>query len=208
MNSNSATLINRLVVELTPVRPLRVGHALICIAFALIVSVLLIAIVMDPRSHVTALFLVSVGLIFALGLAASLTVIVMARPQFGSDRSSCAWVAMAAFPLGATLLMGMQHPASAWSQSNPHAGAQCLSMGLVCGLANGFVLVTWLRRGAPTSPDGAGMITGLAAGSFGMFSYSLYCPSESIYHIGLWHGASVIVAALIGRLIVPRLIIW
>ena len=83
-----------------------------------------------------------------------------------------------------------------------------LAMGLLAGLASAAVLVAWLRRGAPTSPERAGWITGIAAGSLGMFAFSLYCPDDSIYHIGLWHSASVIVAALLGRLIVPRLIRW
>lgn len=205
----SAHLIDSLVAELAPAPPMRTAPALARTALAVIVSIAFIALVLGLRQHVTALFLLSAGLFLVLGLAASLTVIAMARPQVGSDRSGLAWAAaMAALLPATTLLMGLPHLASAWAQSDAHVGFLCLVMGPVSGLASGVVLVAWLRRGAPTSPERAGLVTGLAVGSLGMFAFSLYCPDDSIYHIGLWHSASVFVAALLGRLIVPRLIRW
>lgn len=209
MERQPATVIDSLVAELAPAPPMRTAPALGRTALAVLASIALIALVLGLRDHVSALFLLSAGLFLVLGLAASLTVIAMARPQVGSDRSGWAWAAaMAALLPATTLLMGLPHPGAAWAQSDAEAGLRCLAMGLVSGLASGAVLVAWLRRGAPTSPERAGLVTGLAAGSLGMFAFSLYCPDDSIYHIGLWHSASVIVAALLGRLIVPRLVRW
>ncbi|MBU6207998.1 MAG: DUF1109 family protein, partial [Alphaproteobacteria bacterium] len=54
----------------------------------------------------------------------------------------------------------------------------------------------------------AGWLVGLASGSFGTFAYSLNCPSNSIYYIGLIYSLAVGVCAVTGRLIVPRIIRW
>lgn len=202
-------LIDSLVADLTPVAPMRSGPAIARTTAAVIASVAVIALSLGLRGHVSALFLLSAGLFLVLGIAAALTLIAMARPQVGSDRTGWAWAAAMATLLPATtLVLGLSHVPSAWAESDPRAGLLCLAMGLLAGLASAAVLIAWLRRGAPTSPEHAGWVTGIAAGSLGMFAFSLYCPDDSIYHIGLWHSASVIASALLGRLIVPRLIRW
>lgn len=213
MNRPNPDLINSLVEELVPVAPMRSGPAIVRTVAAVLASVAVIALSLGLRGHVSALFLLSAGLILILGIAAALTLIAIARPQVRSDRTgwNSSWggaAAMAALLPATTLVLGVSHLPSALAESDPRAGMLCLAMGLLAGLASAAVLVAWLRRGAPTSPERAGWITGIAAGSLGMFAFSLYCPDDSIYHIGLWHSASVIVAALLGRLIVPRLIRW
>lgn len=201
--------IESLVADLAPVAPMRPAWAIVRTAAGAGAAILMIALLLGLRSQVTPLFLLSAGLFLVLGLAASFTVVAMARPQVGSDRTGWAWAAaMAALLPGTTIMLALSHVASAWEQSDPHNGLLCLSMGLVSGIASGAVLIAWLRRGAPTSPERAGLIAGIAAGSLGMFAFSLYCPDDSIYHIGLWHSASVVAAALLGRSIVPRLIRW
>lgn len=202
-------LLESLVADLAPVAPMRTAPAVVRIVMATGATIAAIAALMGLRGHVTPLFLLSAGLFLMLGLAASLTTIAMARPQVGSDRSGWAWAAaMAALLPATTLVMGLAHAPSAWDESDPRTGMLCLMMGLLTGLASAGVLTLWLRRGAPTSPERAGLITGIAAGSLGMFAFSLHCPNDNIYHIGLWHSAAVAVAAMLGRIIVPRLIRW
>ncbi|MCR9180892.1 MAG: DUF1109 domain-containing protein, partial [Erythrobacteraceae bacterium] len=70
------------------------------------------------------------------------------------------------------------------------------------------ILVGWLRKGAPTSPDRAGLLTGIAAGSLGIFAFSLHCADNDIVHIGLWHSAVVLLMAGLGRAVVPPLVRW
>ena len=81
-------------------------------------------------------------------------------------------------------------------------------MGCTLGLATASVLILWLRKGAPTSPERAGLLTGIAAGSSGIFAFALHCPHNDIAHIGIWHGLVVIISAMAGRAVVPRLIRW
>ena len=67
-------------------------------------------------------------------------------------------------------------------------------------------LTLWL--GFLRIAERAGLVAGVAAGAFGIFAASLHCPDNDIVHIGLWHSGAVIVTALAGRLLVPRLIRW
>jgi hypothetical protein len=110
-------------------------------------------------------------------------------------------------PASAALIAGI-----AWFRgarlSVDSGGVTCLAIAVVLGLLVGLVLVLWLRKGAATSPERAGLLTGLAAGSSGIFAFALHCPHNDIVHIGLWHGLAVVVSAAIGRLVVPAAIRW
>ena len=76
------------------------------------------------------------------------------------------------------------------------------------GLATAVPMVLHLRRGAPTSPERAGWLTGLAAGGLGAFAYSFHCPDNSIIYIGFWYSLAVGICAVLGRMLLPRLIRW
>jgi hypothetical protein len=136
-------------------------------------------------------------------------IIVMSRPHVGSDHNGWWWAAAmtALLPLAA-VITGIARGPATMSTTEAEHGLDCLMMGSGLGLLIAAVLIWWLRRGAPTSPERAGLLTGIAAGSFGIFAFSFHCPYNDIVHIGLWHGLAVVVSAALGRLIVPRLIQW
>jgi hypothetical protein len=83
-----------------------------------------------------------------------------------------------------------------------------MAYGLGWGLVTALALVLWLRRGAPSRPHTAGMLAGVAAGSAGIFAVTLYCPHNDLLHIGFWHGLSVVLAGVAGRLAIPPLVRW
>jgi hypothetical protein len=87
-------------------------------------------------------------------------------------------------------------------------GVVCLRVGTTIGLLTAIVLVAWLRRGAPSSLERAGLLTGVASGAAGIFAVSLNCPHNDLLHIGIWHGAAVIIMGLAGRFQLPRLLAW
>ena len=58
-----------------------------------------------------------------------------------------------------------------------------------------------------TLKDRVAVVTG-AAGAIGTLLYGLSCPIDSVTHLGIWHVVPVAVAAVAGRLIVPRMIAW
>lgn len=214
MVRNSDALIAELVGELEPVRPLSFAQGL---GFALggaAVSALTVLGFYGLRTDLMAglvnpMHLVATGLYFGLALAATVTVVVMSRPQVGSDHSGWTWAAaMAALLPLAGLVVGFSRGSDMMSAESIRHGVECFSIAGTASLLVFAMLVAWLRRGAPTAPDRAGLVAGIAAGSFGIFAFSLHCPFNDIVHIGLWHSAVVLAMAGVGRALVPRLIRW
>lgn len=214
MRTDTHEFIGGLVDDLQPGRPLTLQRGLLVAggSAALTVGVMALLVGFRPdliSGNLNPVFLLATGLFVMLGIAASFTVIGMSRPQVGNTHVGWIWaVVMAALlPLTAAVL-GFVKEGNAFFQSQPAQGINCLINGSLLGLIVGGALTMWLRRGAPTSPEQAGLLTGIAAGSLGIFAYSLHCPFDDIVHIGLWHSMAVVVSAVAGRLVVPALIRW
>ncbi len=214
MPTDTHEFIDSLVDDLQPSRPLTLQRGFVVAAgsAALTVGVMALFVGFRPdliSGNLNPVFLLATGLFLILGIAASFTVIGMGRPQVGNIHVGWTWAAaMAALlPLTAAVL-SLARDGNVFVQSQPAQGVSCLINGGLLGLIVGGALTMWLRRGAPTSPEQAGLLTGIAAGSLGIFSYSLHCPFDDIFHIGLWHSLAVVVSAMAGRLVVPALIRW
>ena len=214
MVRNSDALIAELVGNLEPVKPLRFAHGLSYTLAAAALSTLAVIMVFGMRPDLQAgdfnpVHLIASGLFLGLGLAASVTVVVMSRPCVGTDHSGWTWAAgMAALLPAAGLIVGLGNSADAVAADSLAHGATCFLIGGGSSLLVFAMLVWWLRKGAPTAPDRAGLVAGIAAGSFGIFAFGLHCPEVDIVHIGFWHSAVVLVMGAIGRAIVPPLVRW
>lgn len=207
-------LIDRLVADLAPVRPMRMreglGSALAMAAVTVLASAVLFGLRGDLMSGaLDPVYILSLGLTLMLAIASAVAVVQMGRPQVGGRSSGWAWAAaMAALLPLASLITNIQFYAETGATAISGGGIHCVYRGIVLSLAMSAVLTLWLRRGAPTSPTRAGWLTGIAAGSIGIFAVALGCDANDIGHIGFWHGLSVIGSALLGRLIVPPLVRW
>lgn len=212
--NSTGALIAQLVDGLEPVRPLRFSSGMGFALAGLGVTLATVALMFGVRPDVLAgrfdpVFLLATGLFLLLGLASSVTVIIMSRPRVGSDHNGWLWAAAmtALLPLaGAIIALG--RGGRDFSVSATENGLDCLMAGSLLGAMTFGVLVWWLKRGAPTSPERAGLLTGIAAGSFGIFAFSFHCIYSDIVHIGLWHSAVVVASAAIGRIAVPPIIRW
>lgn len=94
------------------------------------------------------------------------------------------------------------------AMANMLYGLDCMASSGIGALAVAVPMVLWLRRGAPTSPERAGWLTGVASGGLGAFAYGLHCPFNDLVYIGLWYSLAVGICAVLGRLVVPKLIRW
>lgn len=214
MQRDSSALIADLVSDLEPVKPLRFGEGVALALAAGGVTAVAVVGLFGLRAewlagHLDPMQLVSTGLFLGLALAATVTVVVMSRPQVGSDHSGWRWAAaMAGLLPVAGVIVALGRGAETMSPALIRHGAECLAGGTASSLLVFALLVLWLRRGAPTSPERAGLVAGIAAGAFGIFAASLHCPDNDIVHIGLWHSAVVVATGLLGRAVVPPLIRW
>jgi hypothetical protein len=206
---NIADLVDDLepVAVLTPRKPL-------LIAAAVTVALLgLVALTQGIRADVLAgqpdeMFLLRSGMLLLLGGGTAYAVLGMASPAVGKPHAS--WqIALAAavlFPLAALVAASTGNVGDAFSAMQ--SVGQCLMYSAIGALATAIPMVLHLRRGAPTSPARASWLVGIASGGLGAFAYNLHCPFNSVVYIGLWYTLAVGVCAVIGRLVVPKLIRW
>ena len=213
MNKNRDDLIAGLTEELAPVRSFseRDGMTLVVVAD---VATLLGVIVIEGlwigafQGEAAPFFWVTNGLLLLLGLASAGAVIAMASPGVGNRHDAPKWsfAMLGVLPLAA-LSSVVSHDAGIGAL-NDDAALHCLSASLIAAAAIGGALTMWLRRGAPVSQQAAGWFTGIAAGAIGTLLYGFSCPVDSVTHLGIWHVVPVAVAAIAGRLILPKLIAW
>ncbi|WP_299324427.1 DUF1109 domain-containing protein [Parasphingopyxis sp.] len=207
--------LDSLAEELEPVKPLNANGAIGGVVFLTAVSGVLVVSTLGFRDRfldATAtdpMFLVRTGLLVVLGAASLTAATSMARPAVGTSRSGWRWAAMAALtiPVAAAVAALVSRTPVA-ERLHPVNGVECLTYSIGIGLMLGAVLTWWLRRGAPTSPERAGTVTGLAAGSLGALAYSMHCPHNDIVYIGLWYSLAIALTTVAGRLIVPHLVRW
>lgn len=214
MQRSSDALIAELVGELQPVRPLRLAEGIALALAAAAASAGMVIGLFGLRAdwlagRVDPMGLVAAGMFLGLALAAIVTVVTMSRPQVGNDHGGWRWAAgMAGLLPLAGLIVALNRRAEAFSAEAMGHGIECFAVGSAASLLVFAMLVMWLRRGAPTSPERAGLVAGVASGASGIFAFSLHCPIDDIVHIGLSHGAVVAAMALAGRVLVPRLVRW
>jgi hypothetical protein len=72
-----------------------------------------------------------------------------------------------------------------------------------------FAALVWaLRKGAPTGLARTGAIAGLLAGALGAAIFALHHPGGSIPFVILWYGGPIVLCALAGAILGPRLLRW
>jgi hypothetical protein len=205
--------IEHLIDDLKPIKPMRMGRgALITAAVALLMIGIVVATngmrddVMAGRPD--AMFLIRSGILALLGIAAGHSVLAMASPAVGKHNQGWYWAVGAAliFPAAALvlLLLGTDHVAFSMAKY----GVECLTWSGIGALATAIPMVYWLRKGAPTSAERAGWLTGIASGGLGALAFNFHCPFNDIVYTGIWYGLAVASCAVIGRLTVPHLIRW
>jgi hypothetical protein len=210
---NNKFNIAALVDDLEPVKPLSLKWGWLLPGLLTIMSITFVIGLTGVRADLAAgtphpMFLIRAGILLLLGGACGTALLAMASPSVGKHGNG--WkIAVAAaliFPLAATviLLSGQSQSPLAATES----GLRCLGYSIVAGGATAAPMVAWLRRGAPTSPERAGWLTGLAAGGLGAFAYNFHCGYNSIVYIGFWYSIAVAICGIAGRLVVPKLIRW
>jgi hypothetical protein len=208
-NFNIAALVGDLepVKALTPRRPLLVAAAITAAMLAVV------ALMSGVRADVMAgrpdpMFLIRSGMLLLLGGGTAHAVLGMASPAVGKPHMSWQMALAAAFlfPLAALIVAMTGDMGNAMAEM--YSVGQCLMFSAIGAFATAIPMILHLRRGAPTSPARAGWLVGIASGGLGAFAYNLHCPFNSIVYIGLWYTLAVGLCALVGRLVVPRLIRW
>ena len=122
--------------------------------------------------------LVVIGLLFLAILSAGIVALVLARPA--------AWGGMIFGPQWAVCLI-------------------CIPLFAIAPFAS---LIWALRKEAPTNLTRTGAVTGLVAGALSATVLAFLHPGGSIPFIALWYGGPIVLCALVGAILGPRLLRW
>ena len=72
-----------------------------------------------------------------------------------------------------------------------------------------FIGVLWAMQGlAPTRLRLAGSVAGLLAGATGALVYCLHCPESTVPFLGVWYLLGMLIPAVAGALLGPRVLRW
>lgn len=207
-------LIEQMTAELKPVRALRLRDGLVLVTLCVLVTVLAVEFLDGLwrgilRGEASPFFLIVNGSLLVLGLASAISVLTMATPRVGNRHDGPKWaMAMVAIlPVAAMAVLATPHNHAAEAVLAPY-GLICFFAALASSTITGLALLVWLRRGAPVSPNLAGLHLGVAAGAFGALSYGMACSIDGIVHLGLAHVLPVAVTGLVGRFAIPPLLRW
>lgn len=211
--------MSKLVDGLAPVRPLRLRQGMALALVVTLAAALAVAFGMGVRDDLAlgdphGMFFVRAITLVSLGVIAAAAALSTASPAVGKPQSSAwKWVLAGAalFPLGACYMWlsgPVQTMAHARKVLDPQYGLECLVVSSLCAVGVAAMLTLWIRRGAPSSPERAGWLIGLASGALGAAAYSLHCSENVLIYIGTWYTLAVAGCALAGRVILPRLLRW
>ncbi len=205
--------LDGLVADLTPVRVQRPRHGGVLAIASAALCVAAVATLWGLRADVTALapsgiVLIRSAALLLLGAATVTAALVSARPGVGGRAHGWPWALLAAATLPAAALWGALNGDARASDVISSSVPWCFGISLSGAAVIAATITAWLRRGAVTEPVRAAWLTGIAAGAFGTFAYSLHCPSTTIYYTGLWYTATVAISAVVARVVLPRLLRW
>jgi hypothetical protein len=155
------------------------------------------------------MFWVKLAFVAGLAWASLLAAMRLSRPGMG-----LAWVpAVLVAPALAVWVLGAFVLAEAAPVERPELifGATWKSCPWLIALLSVpvFVAVFWAMRGlAPTQLPLSGAAAGLLAGSLGALVYCLHCPELAAPFLGTWYLLGILIPALVGGVLGPRLLRW
>lgn len=206
-------LIDNLAADLRPSLS-RTGRLLIAIAAGTVVALSVLCIWHGfredlPQAVLTGPFWMKWAFALAMAVVAFGLCARVARPESGPGW----WLAAVIVPpLFAVGMAGIEM-LGATPEHRPllvrgHSALECLW--LIAALSVPLLLaVLWaFRRFAPTRFRLAGFSGGLLAGSVAAAVYSLHCDETSTVFIATWYGLGMLLPALLGVLLGPRMLRW
>lgn len=208
-----ADLIAAMTDNLDPVARVKPAHGAALVAVATLFAGLLAIACFGfwtgmVSGEASGYFWITNGLLAVLGAACTGAVLASALPRVGAGNNAAVW---SAAMIGVLPIAGLLSLLSTVSARRPETVMwywECSAYGTIAGLMVAAGAIVFLRRGAPVSLERAGWVTGIAAGSLGSLAYGITCPVDTITHVGIVHIAPVAIGAMLGRLLVPRLIRW
>lgn len=157
-----------------------------------------------PRPDITAAaetarFLMKFVVTIALAASAFFVLDRLARP---GAMTRANWLALLVAPILLVLAIGVElltQPAAQWSMlAQGKNSLVCLTYIPAIGAGPLALLILALRRGAPTRPGLAGVVTGILAGGIAATFYAAHCTDDSPLFVATWYTVAIAMLAVAG----------
>jgi hypothetical protein len=214
---NTDRLIDMLSAELDAVNSGRLGKTLmlaIVTGGALAFGLMLVTV--GPRSDLQStahIEWVAVKLLFAVSVIGTGALLLNRSMRPGlEDATNWALVVfpfLAALAVALAVLLGQPQ---AWREllggATRVSSVRCLLLIVFFAAIPLAAVIYALRQGAPTRLELSGGIAGIVAGGIGAAAYAFNCSSDTIPFIAIWYGTAIVICAVIGAQLGPRVLRW
>src|SRR6478752_7290591 len=197
-------LIDRLVRDATPVRPLaspvvRLARWTLAASLCLASGVAWVHLRHDIGETLwTASFLVQAGLLIGAALLAAAAALVVSVPG-AEPTPATRWLPLLAIIAWAGWLLaaiiGQPEESRVWW---PTPAPQCGVDISLLGLLPGVLLWSLVRRAAPLRPAWTGLLATLTAAAVGALGTQLICSNNGAAHLLFWHFGPVLFLTAVG----------
>ena len=213
-------LLNTLIHDLKPVKPLRSRSLWLGALAGLIVAVLYIWFLYGPRPELAALTQGNVPdshmpvikplMFLALGIGALWGVAGLVRPEGRPKLRYLLPVLIIGGIVFGNLLVEYQREGWDRMADNLNGGVLICYMTILCGGMAGLIALwrLWLRRSATSHPVALGAMSGLATASLMASAYALHCQGDAPIYLLLVYGAAVAILTGIAALLGGKLLRW
>lgn len=204
----NTTLIDQLVLDLTPVKPVTPWRFMGVMGIGLALSIGLILLAVGAREDLhaammTPMFWWKIGSMTALAIAAGGRLYAAALPgrQPASLWTWALWATVASLVLG--VATQFFDTGVGGHLNDPMAGMHCLTWVIAASMPVLTIGLFWVRSAAPTRPGRAALLTGLTSGAIGAVAFAVHCPYDLALYVVTWYslaiGAVTALAYLAGR---------
>jgi hypothetical protein len=214
---NTDRLIDMLSAELEAVSNGRLGKTLIlalvtggAIAFALMLVTVGPRPSLESAAHIE---WIAVKLLFALSVIGTGALLLNRSMRPGLEDATnwplVFFPFLAALAVALAVLLGQPQ---AWAEmlrgATTISSMRCMLLIVFFAAIPMATALYALRQGAPTRLKLCGGIAGIVAGGIGAAAYAFNCTSDTIPFIAIWYGAAILICAVIGSQLGPRVLRW
>ncbi len=183
-------------------------------AIGVLVAIVAVLVTLGGRTDLTdarALISLVGKLVFTLGIVMFALIFLgkYARPG-GDRRTPLGLMALPFVAIGALALLSLlSAPSAHWeSMIVSDRWHECVLSIPLIAIVPFALMMSAVRRAAPTHLTRAGALTGLVAGSISATAYALHCVDDSVPFVALWYGGTIALCTLAGAALGPRLLRW
>jgi hypothetical protein len=155
------------------------------------------------------MFWIKCGFVVLVAGASAVLVARLARPGVDTRRAAqfAAAPLLVLWGLAAVVLFAAA-PAERMSLVMGSSWSSCALNIAMLSLPALMLLLAVVRTLAPTRLRQAGAATGLLAGALGTLAYLLHCPELEAPFLAIWYVLGMVIPAVIGAVIGPRVLRW